>query len=81
MPPKRKSAKKSKRRCVCGSDCHDKDAYLPGLLLLAFGAIAIPANLGIIPGMQWIQAWPLAVVLLGAVLIVRVGVCRSKSKK
>jgi len=78
MSPKKKSAKKPSD-CVCGSDCHDEHAHLPGLLLVAFGLVALPAVFGIIPGMEWIQAWPLLAVLLGVVLIVRVGICRSKS--
>jgi LiaI-LiaF-like transmembrane region len=81
MPPKKKPSKSepSKRGCVCGSDCHTQDSHLPGLLLVAFGLLALPVNFGLIPGMEWALAWPLLIVLVGAVLVVKVGICRGSS--
>jgi hypothetical protein len=81
MPPKKKSVKKESvnKNCICGSDCHDQDSHLPGLLLVALGLLALPINFGMIPGMQSALAWPLLIVLVGAVLVVKVGICRSAS--
>lgn len=77
MPPKKKTAKKS--TCICGGDCRNNHPHLPGLLLTAFGLIALPLNFDMIPGFEWARAWPLLVVLSGLVMVVRVYICNSKS--
>lgn len=81
MPPrKRKKPSNAKRiGCVCGSGCHDEHSHLPGLLLAAFGLLALPVNFGLIPGMEWALAWPLLIVFIGIVLALRVNICRSSS--
>jgi hypothetical protein len=78
MPRKSKSTKKE-RLCVCGSDCHDTHSHLPGLLLSALGLLALPINFGLIPGMEWALAWPLLLVLVGAVMVAKVAICKSSS--
>ena len=89
--PKRKTTKKASKktkkktnkeylRCYCGADCHDEHAHLPGYLLIALGLLALPINLGFIPGLEWAKAWPLLLVLFGFVLLAKVSICRMKSK-
>ena len=81
MPPKKKASKKAalQKSCSCGGDCHDQHAHLPGMLLVAFGLVALPISFGLIPGMEWFQILPLVLVLVGVVLIVKVGICRGRS--
>mgnify|MGYP001187607845 CR=1 FL=1 len=81
MPSKKKSTKieSVRKTCVCGSDCHDEHSHLPGLLLVAFGMLALPINFGLIPGMEWALAWPLLIVLIGAAMVMKVGICRGSS--
>jgi hypothetical protein len=80
MPPKKKSAKKESRNiCLCGDNCHDEHAHLPGLLLAALGLLALPLNFGLIPGVEWAQAWPVLMVCIGMVLALKVSICRIKS--
>ncbi|MCI0504043.1 hypothetical protein L0Y65_05020 [Candidatus Micrarchaeota archaeon] len=79
MPPKKKAKKvqmKGSPGCRCGSNCHEDDAHLPGLLLAALGLLALPINFGLIPGMEWALAWPLLIVFVGVVLALRVNICR-----
>ncbi len=79
MPPKKKAKNvqsKGQRTCRCGSNCHEEDAHLPGLLLAALGLLALPINFGLIPGMEWALAWPVLIVFIGIVLALRVNICR-----
>ncbi len=79
MPPKRKpTQKKSRSACACGDNCHDSHSHLPGLLLAAFGVLGLEANFGVI-GVESLRAWPLVLVLLGAVLVAKVSICRTRS--
>jgi len=78
LPAKKKSSN-VKSSCVCGGDCHDRHSRLPGLLLMALGLVALPINFGLVPGFEWALAWPLLLVVIGAVLVVRVHICRSRS--
>lgn len=70
-------ARPSRRECVCGDNCHDDHSHLPGLLLAAFGLLALPLNFGMIPGLEWALAWPVFFVIVGVVMALRVSICRS----
>lgn len=73
MPPKRKSSeKKPSRSCICGDNCHEDHSHLPGLLLTAFGVLGL-ANI------QFAAIWPIAISLLGVVLVSKVIICRMRS--
>ncbi len=76
VPPSPK-APHSLKRCACGGDCHDEHAHLPGYLLIALGALAVPINFGMIPVLEWTKAWPLLLVLFGFVYIVKTSLCRK----
>lgn len=82
MPPRKKSSKKisvDNAICVCGGNCHDEHSHLPGLLLTAAGLVALPLNFGMVAGLEWAQAWPLALVVLGIILSVKVLICKNRS--
>jgi len=81
MAVKKKKSVKSSKKCMCGDDCHAIDSWLPGYLLMGFGLLALPINFGILEGMEWAKAWPLMLVLVGAALVVKIELCRGKSKK
>lgn len=76
MPKKTKKAKPS-RKCVCGDGCHDHGSWLPGYLLMGFGALALPINFGLMEGMEWAKAWPVLLVLAGLALVVKIELCRQ----
>ena len=88
---KRKAAKKSAKTAtaakssnickVCGGNCHEKHAHLPGYLLIAFGLLLFPVNFGLIPGVEWAKAWPLVLVLFGFVYLSKVSICRIMANK
>jgi hypothetical protein len=85
---KRRAAKKSAKTktysdtCkVCGGNCHEKHAHLPGYLLIAFGLLLFPINFDLIPGVEWAKAWPLVLVLFGFVYISKVTICRIMANK
>jgi len=78
MPPRKKSVKERKT-CICGDNCHEKHSHLPGLLLMALSLVALPLNLGLIPGMEWALAWPVLGVLIGVALVAKVMICRRSS--
>ena len=69
-----------KKSCICGHGCHDKHASLPAYLLIGFGLLGLPINFGFVEEFSWLQAWPLFLVLLGVVFLVRVVFCKAKSK-
>jgi len=75
MPPRKKTIS----RCFCGDNCHEKHSHLPGLLLAGLGLVALPLNFGLVAGLEWARAWPLVLVLIGTILVAKVGICRSKS--
>ncbi|MEM4359074.1 MAG: DUF5668 domain-containing protein [Candidatus Bilamarchaeaceae archaeon] len=79
MAKKPKKTEPAKQACVCGGDCLEKGAYLPGYLLIALGSLALPINFDLLPGLQWAKAWPLLLVLFGIVIIVKTAICRRKS--
>jgi len=82
MPPKKKAKNvqmKGPKACACGSNCHENDAHLPGILIAALGLLALPLNFGLIPGMEWALAWPVLIVFIGIVLALRVNICRTQS--
>ena len=72
--------KTTQKECICGGDCHDPHANLPGYILISLGVIAIPLNLGMVGGFELARAWPLLFVLFGFVLLAKVQFCRKKSK-
>jgi hypothetical protein len=78
MPPRKKSVKE-KKSCVCGDNCHEQDSHLPGLLLMALSLVALPINLGLVPGMEWAVGWPVLGLLLGVALVAKVMICKSSS--
>ncbi len=80
MAARKKKILKSSKKCLCGGDCHASDAWLPGYLLIGFGLLAVPINLGLIGGMDWAKGWPLLLALIGVVLVVKLELCRSRSK-
>lgn len=63
---------------VCGGDCNDKHANLPGYLLIAFGLLALPINFGLLGNLEFAKAWPLILVLFGCVALVKIRLCRIK---
>lgn len=69
----------SSKGCMCGGDCHDPHSALPGYYLIALGLMAVPLNLGMLPGMEWAKAWPLLFSLFGFVLVVKSLVCKRVS--
>ena len=82
MPPRKKRKKTEtsvRSSCICGDNCHENHSHLPGLLLMGAGLVALPLNFGLIAGLEWARAWPLVIVLIGAVMVAKVGICRSKS--
>lgn len=72
--------KTASKNCICGSECYDKHANLPGYILIALGLVAIPLNLGMMGGFDLAKAWPLLFVLFGFVLLAKVQLCRHKSR-
>ncbi len=72
----KKKSDKSSRNCMCGDNCHDLDAWLPGYLLICLGLLALAVNFGILDSVSWARAWPLLLVLGGAVMVVKVELCR-----
>ena len=76
---KAKSSKSPSKCKVCGGDCHDPHARLPGYLLIAAGLLAVPLNFGLIGGLEFAKAWPLLLVLFGFAVLVKVELCRSRS--
>ena len=79
--PKAKAPKKKtvSNGCICGGECNDPHANLPGYILIALGIIAIPLNFGMVGGLDFTRAWPLLFVLFGFVLLAKVQFCRKKS--
>ncbi len=73
-----KKLKKIKKNCKCGGDCFDKSSALPGYLLAGLGLVALPANFGLLG--PALRAWPLFAVLLGAVLVVKVTLCKKHTR-
>ena len=73
-------AKTVSNGCICGGECHDPHANLPGYILIALGVIAIPLNFGMVNGLDFTRAWPLLFVLFGFVLLAKVQFCRKKSR-
>ena len=62
--------------CVCGH-CEESHPRLSGYLLVALGAMLVPVNMGLIPGFEFGAAWPILLVLVGAVLIARGTLCKK----
>ncbi len=81
MVAKKKKAANFSKNCACGGDCHAIDSWLPGYLLIGFGSLALPLNFGVLEGLEPLKAWPVLMVLAGVVLVVKIELCRSKSKK
>lgn len=52
---------------------HHDEHHLPGWLLVAFGLLALPVQFDLIEGMSWAKAWPLLLVLVGVVLVIKTG--------
>jgi len=66
---------------VCDGNCHEEHAHLPGYLLMAFGLLALPLNLDIWPTLSWAKAWPVVMVMLGLVFLVKVSLCKRVSSE
>jgi hypothetical protein len=58
-PASKHSSSLTKKKCVCGDDCHDQHAHLPGYLLIAFGLLGLPFNFDLLSGFEAAKAWPL----------------------
>ena len=78
MAAKKKPA--PSKTCICGGECKTNHPRLSGYLLIAFGLLALPINFGLLSGLEWAKAWPLILVLIGAVMIIKVTVCQMKSR-
>ncbi|MDD5339750.1 MAG: DUF5668 domain-containing protein [Candidatus ainarchaeum sp.] len=78
---KKVNAVKSSDNCMCGDGCHAMDSWLPAYLLICFGALALPINFGVLQGLEVLKAWPVLMILVGIVLVVKIELCRSRSKK
>jgi hypothetical protein len=63
MPPRKKRRKASTR--TTRASRYEENPHLPGYLLIAFGLLALPINFGLLPGLEWLKAWPLLLVLFG----------------
>ncbi len=79
MASKKAKKRSVKKICKCGGDCFERDSHLPGYLLIGFGILALPANLGFFGPV--LTAWPLFVALLGCVLLVKIALCKKHTKK
>lgn len=85
MAPKKKKPlvpsepQKVPKPCLCGDNCHEPHAHLPGFLLIALGFLVLPLNYGLVANLEWARAWPLAIVLVGCILVVKVTICRKQS--
>lgn len=75
-PTAPKAKKLSKLDCVCGG-CEESHPRLSGYLLVALGVMLVPVNMGMIPGFEFGTAWPILLVLIGAVLIARATLCKK----
>ncbi len=78
-PASKRSLSLTKKACACGDDCHDQHANLPGYLLIAFGLLGLPFNFDLFSGFGAVKAWPLLLVLVGAVFVVKVYLCRIRN--
>lgn len=76
MPPK----KSKKKPAMPGNELGNQkeNPHLPGMLLIAYGLLALPLNLDLIPGLEWAKAWPLVLALFGVVLVVKEMLSPSK---
>lgn len=72
---KKKTAKKGEDLSLHLYKHHDEH-HLPGWLLVAFGLLALPVQFDLIEGIQWAKAWPLLLVLVGIVLVIKTGVTK-----
>lgn len=63
---------------ICGGDCINPHARLPGYLLIAFGLLALPVNFGLLGSLEFAKAWPLLLVLFGFVALAKIQICRMK---
>ncbi|MBI5227324.1 hypothetical protein HY988_01935 [Candidatus Micrarchaeota archaeon] len=79
MASKKPKKRAIKKNCKCGGECFEKDSHLPGYLLIGFGLLALPANLGYFGSA--VTAWPLFIALIGCVLVVKVALCKKHTKK
>ncbi len=71
MATKRKGKNNVKNTSKKCHECSKAPERLPGYILVALGALWLPANYGMIPGMEWTKAAPLLFVLVGVVLVAR----------
>lgn len=55
---------------------HHDEHHLPGWLLVAFGLLALPVQFDLIEGLSWAKAWPLLLVLMGIVLVIKTGLTK-----
>lgn len=67
MPPR----KRTKKRAASKPAKSEENPHLPGYLLIAFGLLALPINFGLLPGLEWLKAWPLLLVLFGVAFVVK----------
>ncbi|MBD3210502.1 hypothetical protein GF318_03925 [Candidatus Micrarchaeota archaeon] len=72
MPPKKKRKKSApKKSTKTARQKEVENPHLPGYLLIAFGMLTLPLNFGLLPGLEWMKAWPLLLVLFGVAHITK----------
>jgi hypothetical protein len=54
-------------------DRADRTRHASGVMLLAFGAMLLVANLGLLPWFSWHMFWPAVLILIGVLLLWRAG--------
>jgi Domain of unknown function (DUF5668) len=54
-------------------DRADRTRRAAGVVLLAFGAMLLVANLGLLPWFSWQMFWPAVLILIGVLLLWRDG--------
>lgn len=81
MAAKRRKKKAVRKRPKAKADncanCAQPPDRLPGYLLIALGAMWLPANYGLVPGFEWAKAGPLVLVLMGVVLVAQATLQKS----
>ena len=75
MPPRKK--KRSARKTAVKKS-NKENPFLPGYLMIAFGFLALPLNFGLVPGFEWLKAWPLLLVLFGVAVVTRELLAKGK---
>ncbi len=76
-----KAVKNAAKSCYCGS-CNHPHAHVPGYIIASLGIVSLPFTMGVVPGFSWVgtvaSGWPILLILLGVVLIVKAVICSGK---